>query len=311
MGEKTSAQLSLVVLCGPTASGKTALALRLAERFPLEIISADSRQVYRGMDIGTAKPTAEERRRVPHHLIDVVDPDDTFNVADFVRLADRAAAEIAARGRLPLVVGGTGLYLQILTSGLVAAPSANPDYRRSLLEQEVQEGPGTLYRRLTEIDPDIATRLQERDLVRIVRALEVFDETGVPLSRLQYQHGFADERFRVLWLGLAPERDELYRRIDQRVDAMVNQGLVEEVRGLLDQGLSKKLQPFKTIGYREIIEFLDGERDFETTVELIKRNTRRYAKRQMTWFRRNSSMIWVDSCEEFARITTLMECFHA
>ncbi|WP_221252533.1 tRNA (adenosine(37)-N6)-dimethylallyltransferase MiaA [Desulfuromonas versatilis] len=301
----------LVVLCGPTAAGKTALALQLAERYPFEVISADSRQVYRGMDIGTAKATPEERARVPHHLIDVIDPDQTFSAADFCRQARDCIDRIFASGRLPLVVGGTGLYIRALTEGLIDAPAGDPALRRQFHALEAEGGAGTLHRRLQQVDPAMAERLPEGDLVRIVRALEVFTLAGRPLSALQREHAFGERPFRVLRFGVSLERDELYLRIDQRAQQMVEQGLLEEVRGLLDRGYEPTLKALQTIGYREAVEHLQGRIALAEALELIRRDTRRYAKRQLTWFRKENSIIWVDSRREFARIQALIDYFYA
>jgi tRNA dimethylallyltransferase len=302
---------SLLVICGPTASGKTRLALELAGRLPLEVISADSRQVYRGMDIGTAKPTPQERQQLPHHLVDVVDPDQAFSAADFVRLARPAAASIRARGRLPVVVGGTGLYIRALTEGLVDAPPADPELRQSLWQQEREEGEGTLYRLLQERDPAAAARIHPRNLVRIVRSLEVFALEGRRLSELQAEHAFGERPFATLKIGLAPEREELFQSIDRRAEAMLAAGLVEEVRGLLQGGYAPELKALQTIGYRECLRLLRGELSLAETTALIQLETRRYAKRQLTWFRQDSEIIWVDSWREFARIQSLIEDFYA
>ncbi len=304
-------KLPLVVLCGPTAAGKTALALELAERFPFEVISADSRQVYRGMDIGTAKATREEQERVPHHLIDVVDPDQSFSAADFSRLAHAAISRIRNRGNLPLVVGGTGLYIRALTEGLLEAPSADPELRRQLHAQEQEHGPGYLHGRLLQVDPALAERLHPGDVVRIVRALEVFTLGGRPLSELQREHAFGERSFRVLRLGVALEREELFQRIDLRVEQMIEQGLLDEVRNLLAAGYSPRLKALQTIGYREAIQHLEGRLDRSEAIALIQRDTRRYAKRQLTWFRKENSIIWVDSRREFARIQALIDYFYA
>ncbi len=299
----------LIVICGPTAAGKTALALQLAEHLPIEVISADSRQVYRGLDIGTAKPTLDELARVPHHLIDVVEPDEPFTAADFARRGRQAAVEIGGRGRLPVVVGGTGLYIRTLTEGLVAAPAGSARLRRELLELETSEGEGTLYRRLQLADPALAARLSPRDQVRIVRALEVQALTGRRFSEMQTAHAFADRPFRTLKIALAPARQELFARIDRRTESMLAAGLVNEVQGLLARGFSPSCKALQTIGYREVIRHLQGELPLPTAIALIQRDSRRYAKRQLTWFRKDIEIIWVDSSPEFGRILQLIEYF--
>ncbi|BCA80047.1 tRNA (adenosine(37)-N6)-dimethylallyltransferase MiaA [Desulfuromonas sp. AOP6] len=302
--------LPLVVICGPTASGKTALALNLAEKFPVEIISADSRQVYRGMDIGTAKATGQERAAVPHHLVDVVDPDEEFTAGRFVTLSRAALRSITLRGHRPLLVGGTGLYIKTFTEGLLEAPAADESLRTRLTDLEDQQGMGTLHARLQQVDPVMAERLSPRDQVRLVRALEVFELTGRRLSELQARHGFSDNPFRLLKIGVTADRDALYRRIDERVHRMVEMGLVDEVESLLAKGYSPLLKSMQTIGYREIIHFLQGEISLDEAIARIQQQSRRYAKRQMTWFRRDSTIIWVDSSKESDKIHELMECFY-
>lgn len=300
--------LPLLVICGPTASGKTALALELCRRFELEVISADSRQVYRGLDIGTAKATAEERRQVPHHLIDVVAPDEDFSVADFLRLATAAVGQIHRRHRLPALVGGTGLYIRALTEGLCAAPGGDARVREELLALERETG-GALYQRLSQVDPVMAERLQPADLLRIVRALEVFYLSGQRLSEFQRVHRFNERPFATLKIALAPERALLYQRIDQRVEQMFRDGLLDEVRFLLEQGYGPELKAMQTIGYREAILHLQGRLSLDEAVALIQRQSRRYAKRQLTWFRRDKSIIWVDSFVESGKIHKLIEHF--
>jgi tRNA dimethylallyltransferase len=299
----------LVVICGPTASGKTALALQLAEHLPVEIISADSRQVYRGMDIGTAKPDRQERAKVPHHLIDVVDPDENFTAADFVERGRAAIEQIRRRGRLPLVVGGTGLYIRALLHGLADAPGGDELLRRELHLMEEREGSGALYRELEKTDPSLAARLSPRDQVRIVRALEVFHLTGKRFSDLQQEHAGRPSPYRALKIGLAPERKILYDRIDRRVDVMMAAGLPEEVQGLLEQGYSPELKSMQTIGYRETVDHLQGRLTLSESVSLIQRNSRRYAKRQLTWFGRDKSIIWLDSFAKFAMVLELIDHF--
>jgi len=301
----------LVVICGPTAAGKTALSLELAERVGGEIVSADSRQVYRGMDIGTAKATAAERARVPHHLLDVAEVDEDFSVADFTGQGRQSIREIAARKRRPLVVGGTGLYIRALTEGLLDAPSGDPLLRQEIIARGEAEGEGALYRELQRIDPPLAARLSPGDQVRIVRGLEVFHLSGERLSDLQAGHAFAEAPYPLLVIGVTLERGDLYRRIDRRVEDMVSAGLVEEVRSLLDRGFSPRLKALRTIGYQEIIRHLAGEISLEEAVSLIQRDSRRYAKRQLTWFRRDKKIIWVDSLRESAKIPKLTELFYA
>ncbi len=301
--------LPLLVICGPTASGKTALAIELSRHFDLEVVSADSRQVYRGLDIGTAKATAEERRQVPHHLIDVVNADEEFSVADFIRLASDAVEQIHGRGRLPAVVGGTGLYIKGLTEGLLSAPSGDGIVREELLALEREQGSGTLYRRLGEIDPPLAARLPPGDLLRIVRALEVYELSGRRLSEYQQEHAFEERPYDTLKIALAPEREILYQRINQRVEQMFSEGLLDEVRQLLDKGYSPELKAMRTIGYRESILHLQGRLSQDEAIALIQRDSRRYAKRQLTWFRRDNSIISVDSFSESAKIHKFIDHF--
>ncbi len=302
-------RIPLVVVCGPTASGKTALVSELAGRFDIEVVSADSCQVYRGLDIGTAKATAEERSRVRHHLIDVADPDQNFTAGDFVRLARQAISDIRSRGKLPVVAGGTGLYIRALAEGLLDAPKGDSSLREDLLAFEAAQGEGSLYRELQGIDPVLAARLHPGNLVRIVRGIEVYRLSGRRLSDLQAEHAFGERPYRTLSLGISPERSILYERINARVGEMMAAGLVEEVRSLLEKGYSPELKSLQTIGYREIIGYLYGDTDAGQAVALIQRNSRRYAKRQLTWFRADKSIIWVDSWRESARIQLLIEHF--
>ena len=302
-------RMPLVIVCGPTASGKTALVSELADQFDIEVISADSCQVYRGLDIGSAKATPEERALVPHHLIDVVDPDQDFSVGDFVGLAREAILDIRSRGKVPVVAGGTGLYIRALTEGLLQAPVCDPSLRTELLALESSAGEGSLYEELERVDPVLARRLPPGDLVRIVRGLEVYRLSGKRLSEWQAEHAFGERPYRTLSIGISPERSLLYERINARVEQMMEAGLVEEVRSLLEQGYSRELKSLQTIGYREIIGHLYDNVDVDETIALIQRNSRRYAKRQLTWFRADKSIIWVDSWRESARIQLLIEHF--
>ncbi len=301
----------LIVICGPTAVGKTALALQLAGRYPIEVISADSRQVYRLMDIGTAKPTPEERVAVPHHLLGVVWPDEPFDAARYAELAATAIDGVLARGKIPVLVGGTGLYIRVLTEGLAEVPPADCALRAHLHQEAERFGAPELHRRLVAVDPAAASILHPNDLVRIVRALEVFTLTGHPLSTFQREHGFQDHRYRLLKLGLTMERNDLYQRIDQRAVAMFAGGLFEETEGLLRAGYAPELKSMQTIGYREAARFLRGEISKDQALADLQQATRRYAKRQLTWFRADPEMIWVDSLRESDNIQMLIDQFHA
>jgi len=302
---------SLTIICGPTAVGKTKLALELAEFFDGEIISADSRQVYRLMDIGTAKPSPEEQQRVCHHLIDVVWPNEEFNAARYVALAGAAIQKTRRHHKRPFLVGGTGLYIKALTEGLLDAPGADPELRKRLHDKAEQEGSEILHAELARFDPVSAARLHPNDLIRIVRALEVFHQSGRPLSELQNEHGFNAGRYRTLKIGLTCERDILYDRIDRRSEAMFQNGLLEEAERILQAGYDPGLKIFRTIGYRQAFALLRGEISPEGAVEDLKRCTRRYAKQQVTWFRKDKSIIWLESSSDFVTIQKLIEDFHA
>lgn len=292
----------LLVIAGPTASGKSELALRLAERLDGEIVNADSMQVYRGMDIGTAKPSCQERKRVPHHLLNVADPDRLFSAADFAEAADAAIADIVSRGKRVIVTGGTGLYIRALLKGLVDSPSGAGDIRAALHEEAARRGNEAMLEELRRVDPASADRMHPNNLVRIVRALEVYRMTGIPLSRYQSEHDFGQLRYQALQIAIKVDRGELYRRIEQRVDQMMDQGLVDEVRGLLAAGWSRELKSMRSIGYKESAAFLAGELSRDEAVALIKRDTRRYAKRQMTWFKAEQDILWLEYPGEFDTI---------
>lgn len=297
--------LPLLVIQGPTASGKTAWALRLAEHFPLEVISADSRQVYRRMDIGTAKATDAERAAVRHHMIDLVDPDQSFNVADFADQARIIAADIHARGKLPCVVGGTGLYIRALIGGLADVPRADEALRGRLRQREVEGGAGTLYRELQVVDPQAAAAIHPNNLVKIIRALEVVLLSGRRISQLHSEHAFADKSFTTLNLAPCLPKEILHRRIAQRTGSMLTAGLLEETAALVaDYG--KELKSLQTLGYREALACLEGVLTQEETGAEIERQTRLYAKRQLTWFGKVPDMIWVDSCEESGKVYGLI-----
>ncbi|BCS55362.1 tRNA (adenosine(37)-N6)-dimethylallyltransferase MiaA [Geobacter sp. SVR] len=292
----------LLVICGPTASGKTELALTLAHELDAEIVNADSMQVYRGMDIGTAKPSTEQRTLIPHHLIDVASPDRLFSAADFADAADAAIREITGRGKRVIVVGGTGLYLRALLQGLVDSPSGAGAIRQELQAEARAEGNAAMLEKLWQVDPELAAHIHPNNLVRIIRALEVHRLTGIPLSRYQREHGFSGRRYDSIKIGLSVERQELYGRIEARVDRMLAEGLLEEVRGLLSSGYGRELKAMRAIGYKEAAAHLDGECSLEDAAELIKRDTRRYAKRQLTWFKADPDIIWLEYPANFVSI---------
>ncbi len=271
----------IIVLSGPTASGKTETALILARLFPLEIVNADSMQVYRGMDVGTAKPTPAERAEVPHHLIDVADPDDRYSAGRFVAEAEKAVRGIRERGRFPLVSGGTGLYIRSLLHGLDPLPS-DPLVRSRLVRRWKEEGGDALHRDLSKIDPASAARIHSADRVRVLRALEVAEITGEPISARKGSWA-RKSRYRFLFLVLSVDRAELYRRIDSRVDAMFRGGLLEEVKRLLAKGYERDLPSMSALGYRHALSHILDGTAWEEAVSRMKKDTRRYAKRQITW----------------------------
>jgi tRNA dimethylallyltransferase len=289
----------ILVICGQTASGKSELALRLAHELDAEIISADSMQVYRGLNIGTAKPTQQQRAEVSHHLIDIVEPERLFSAADFVAAADDAVRDISNRGKRAIVVGGTGLYIRALLKGLVDSPSGAGEIRSRLQEEARRVGNEAMLERLRLVDPELAAGLHSNNLVRIIRALEVQQLTGIPLSRYQEEHAFAVHRYESLQIGIAVERSRLYARIDERVDRMLAEGLLDEVRGLLSSGYGRELKAMRSIGYKEAAAHLGGEITQEEAERLIKRDTRRYAKRQQTWFNADPDVLWFEYPEKF------------
>ncbi|WP_183252204.1 tRNA (adenosine(37)-N6)-dimethylallyltransferase MiaA [Anoxybacteroides tepidamans] len=287
MGEK------LVVLIGPTAVGKTKMSIELAKRLNAEIISGDSMQVYKGMDIGTAKITREEMEEIPHHLIDMKDPDESFSVAEFQQLARALIREITRRGKLPMIVGGTGLYIQsvIYDYRFSDAPS-DETYRQHLYRIAEEKGEMTLYEILKDIDPESAERIHHRNVRRVIRALEIYHCTGKTMTEWQ-QTQTPELLYDVAIIGLTMEREQLYRRINERVDQMMAAGLLEEVKSLYNRGI-RDCQSIQAIGYKEIYAYLDGQLSFEEAIEQLKQNSRRYAKRQLTWFRNKMPVRWFD-----------------
>ena len=285
----------ILVICGPTASGKTALAVELALRHRGEVVSADSMQIYRRMDIGTAKPTQAEMRGVPHHMLDVADPEEDFSVARYVDMAAKCVDDILSRGKLPILAGGTGLYIDSLLSGRTFAPFQPDSPLRGQLEEQLRrEGGAAMLARLAQVDPDSAARLHPNDEKRIVRALEVYQSTGKTITQHNLETQAIPPRYDALTLALAFERrEDMWSRIDRRVDQMMDQGLVDEVQRLLDSGVPAKCTAMQAIGYKEMAAALLSGGDVRSAAEEIQLRSRQYAKRQLTWFRRNKAARWL------------------
>jgi tRNA dimethylallyltransferase len=283
----------VVVIMGPTAVGKSRVAVEVAKAFETEVLAADSRQVYRGMDIGTDKPSPEERQAVPHRLIDLVNPDEAYNAGLYRRQAIDEMERLYRDGCLPLVVGGTGFYVRTLLKGLCDAPQSDPDVREVLLREAKVQGHDRLYARLVEVDPATAARLHPRDESKVIRALEVFQLSGRRMSEFQREHGFAERPFSALIIGLNRDRAALYRRIEERIDWQLAHGLIEETRRLLTQGYQRSSAAMKGLGYRQVAEHLAGEYDGGEMVRRFKRDTRHFSKRQMTWFRKEPGIQWL------------------
>jgi tRNA dimethylallyltransferase len=284
----------ILIICGPTASGKSALALELAHLLDAEIVNADSMQVYRGLDIGTAKPSKEQQREIHHHLLDIIEPDQQFSAADYAAAADAAIRDIISRGKRVIVVGGTGLYLRALVHGLVDSPGGEGEARQALQDEAAEAGNEAMLEKLRHVDPELAATLHPNNLVRIIRALEVHRLTGIPLSRYQQEHAFAGQRYDALQIGISVDRALLYERIERRVEQMLAAGLTEEVRRLILAGFDRNLKAMRSIGYKETAAFLAGELTAEEACHLIKRNTRHYAKRQLTWFKADPDILWFE-----------------
>ena len=303
MGKKPA----VIAVAGPTASGKSDLGLALARRLDGEVICMDSMQIYRRMDIGTAKPTAQERAMVPHHMLDVADPTEAYAVADYAVAAERVIAEILSRGKVPILVGGTGLYLKALMDGLSLGGAGGDERLRAELNALADEpgGKERLHARLAAVDPETAARLHPNDRRRVIRALEVYEQTGVPMSR--QNHAAQDRPFRVLPLVLEWPRELLYARLETRVHRMMEMGLLSEVRALLESGVAPAAQSMQGIGYKELIPAAMGQGDVDRAVWDIIVHTRHYAKRQGTWFRAETRCVWLDACDSDALFDRAME----
>lgn len=284
----------LICVCGPTASGKTGLSVALAKKLDAEVVSCDSMQLYRGMDVGTAKPTAAEMDGVPHHLLDAADPGEDFSVSRYVELADAAIRDIHSRGKSAIVCGGTGLYMDSLIKGQAFAAPTRPAQREYVEGIAEKHGIEYVYNMLKDADPETAERLHLSDRKRIIRAMEVFLITGMPLSWHNARSKEQTAKYTPRWIGLSfRDRNRLYERIDARVDEMMKLGLEAEVQALLEKGIDPKTTAMQAIGYKEMAQALRGECTVEQAVEQIKQASRRYAKRQLTWFRRNESIHWI------------------
>lgn len=285
----------LLVIVGPTAVGKTEISIQLAKRLNGEIISADSMQIYRGMDIGTAKPTLEEQAGTPHHMLDIVDPGQPFSVADYQSQARQKIEEIAARGRMPILAGGTGLYVRAVIDPYNFIPADTDwDLRARLRRQAEEAGLDALYQWLSEIDPVAAERIHTNDERRIIRALEVYQTTGQPLSFWEQQTDMQKPLYDLIMIGLNRPRTELYERVNQRVDLMLEQGLLAEAQDLMAKGLDENFIASQAIGYKEFFSYLRGKESLAEATEKLKQGTRRYAKRQLTWFRADKRVQWIE-----------------
>ena len=285
---------NIICIAGPTASGKTALAVALAKELNGEVVSCDSMQIYRRMDIGTAKPTVEEMQGIPHHMIDVAEPDEDFSVSRYCQMAAPIVEDIVKRGKTAVIAGGTGLYMDSLIQGNDFAPFPSTGVREKLEQEAGEQGIQALYDRLSEIDPESAAKLHLSDKKRILRALEVYLETGETITEHNRKTQLLPPRFTPLWLGLDFEsRADLYSRIDRRVGIMLEQGLIGEIQGLLSCGIPEKCTAMQAIGYKEFVAALNGECTLEEAANQVRQSSRRYAKRQLTWFRRNKSIHWL------------------
>lgn len=305
--------MKLICITGPTATGKTRLGVDLSLELEGEVISCDSMQVYRGMDIGTAKATEEEMRGVPHHMLDVVSPKESYSVGRYVQEAGAWAEDIARRGKMPVVVGGTGLYMDSLVRGIDFAESPGDDsLRRELEGIGRSRGGEALLDMLKEFDPEAAACIHPNNLKRIIRAIEIYRLTGKTITRHDEESRLRPDAFEAVRIVLSFEdREKLYERIDRRVDIMMERGLLEEVRALLEGGLSRESTAMAAIGYKELAEYLDGECSLEDAVQRIKQGSRRYAKRQLTWFRRygDAKWIYVDKCRDFEEVRQIATDF--
>ncbi len=283
----------VLIVSSPTASGKTDVALQVAQQLPVEILSADSRQIYKYTTIGTAKPSKEELRAVPHHFVDMLEPDSQWNAGKFAAESRSLIQDIFKRNRIPFVVGGTGLYIKALIDGIADIPQTDRFIRQRLLNRYQREGLEKIVTELKRVDPYAAESIDTQNPRRVLRALEIYYMTGMTRAELERKSN-DPLQYELLWFGLNWDREILYRRIEERVDRMIQQGLIEEVQSLLAQGYTENTQALQSVGYTEIIEYLKGKLSKEDAINLIKQNSRRFAKRQMTWFRKEKRIHWLD-----------------
>ena len=301
----------LIVLTGPTASGKTALSIELAKAIGGEIISADSMQVYRQMDIGTAKIRPEEMEGIPHYLVDVLEPDDPFNVVVFQQMAKAAMKKIRENGHIPIIVGGTGFYIQAILNDIDFKENEDDGYRSHLEAMAASDGgPERLYEMLKEVDPESTEKIHCHNAKRVIRALEYFHQTGQKISEHNEQESRKESPYNFAYFVLNRPREVLYERIDQRVDQMMEEGLVQEVRKLKDRGYDRSLVSMQGLGYKEILAYFDGELSLEEAVYILKRDTRHFAKRQLTWFKRERDVLWLDQSKYDSRGAILADMIH-
>lgn len=289
----------VIIIVGPTCSGKTNLSLKISQLIHSEIISADSRQIYKLLDIGTAKPSQEQLQKVTHHLIDILDPIENYDASKFEKDAERIIDQIQKKNKIPIVVGGSGLYIRALIDGIIETADKDEDYRKVLIHKRKEFGNELLFEELKKVDPLSAEKMRPQNWKRVMRALEVLHSTGEPIwKHYQKQSSHHQKKYNFIQFGLNWDRKILYQNINERVDWMIENGLTEEVKNILSIGYDKNLNSLNTVGYKEIFKYLDGEISLEKAIELIKRNTRHYAKRQMTWFRRDKRIHWLDINEK-------------
>jgi tRNA dimethylallyltransferase len=289
----------VIVIVGPTAVGKTKVAIKLAQKVNGEIISADSMQIYKYLDIGTAKPTTEEMEGIKHYMIDIVEPDQEYSVAMYKEMALKCIDNVIKNNKIPIIVGGTGLYIKTVVENIEFSETISDwEYRKELSDKAEKEGDEFLHKKLEDIDPEAAAKIHKNDLKRIIRALEVFKYTGKPISYHQQISKQNPSKYEFIMFGLTMNREKLYRRIDQRVNNMIEGGLIQEVKKLIDIGISDKSIAMQGLGYKEMLEYFSGTKTIDEVTDIIKRDSRRYAKRQLTWFRRNASINWIDIEED-------------